>query len=816
MTDKKNKGGGSRPQIDTKALLARVDIVEVIGARVPLAKSGAEYEACCPFHTEKTPSFKVSPAKQFYNCFGCGANGDAIKFLMEHDGLTFVEACRALGADVPDSNAPPAERQPKRAGAAAKASVAADSAGGAEGASHPREGKDDKIAWQFVMPIPDEAPEAPLANRFRGKYSRRWEYRDGEGRLLGYVCRFETSDGGKEIIPLTWCRHPDTGFCSWQWLSFPEPRPLYGLDRLAAKPDATVLLVEGEKCADAAQAELPELVVVSWPGGGKAVGKADWSPLAGRKVMAWADCDAKHERLTPEEKKAGADPLSKPLLPPEKQPGVMAMNKIADQVLALEGARWWDVKIPAPGEKPDGWDIADAIEEGLKGAALADFLRAKENRIERQPAQPGEGPSPPIEASAGESWTARLVRKRGELAICTANIADILLNRPEWEGVLGYDDFEKRTVKLRPPPFFGGETGDWDDSDDTWTSMWLARMFGFTPSSQLVSEAVEAIAKKVFKFNPVQDYLNALKWDEKARLDSWLTKYLGVEASEYSKLAGRFFMIAMIARAMAPGGQFKYCLILEGQQDAGKSKALRILGDPWYGDTDMDLHNKDSMVAIQGKWLYEFPEMDTISRAEASRTKSFLSRQIDEFRPHYGRRIIKCKRQTVFAGSVNEFQYLKDPSGAVRFWPVLCEGEIKHDALSADRDQLFAEAYVRWKAGERYFPTKEQQRDLFSPQQIKRQQEDDLVDVLHDWVYARTANFTAADAMMECLKLDASKMTRDTQTRVGIALRKLGCTRVERRNGMIRYWYKPPEIKEAESKTEPPAQQEWGGDHVPF
>ena len=77
-------------------LLSRIDIVEVIDARVPLKKAGREYEACCPFHGEKTPSFKVSPAKQFYHCFGCGVHGTAVGFLMEFDHLDFVEAIEEL------------------------------------------------------------------------------------------------------------------------------------------------------------------------------------------------------------------------------------------------------------------------------------------------------------------------------------------------------------------------------------------------------------------------------------------------------------------------------------------------------------------------------------------------------------------------------------------------------------------------------------------------------------------------------------------------------------------------------------------------
>ena len=89
---------GSIPKSFIESLLQRVDIVPIISQRVSLKKAGATYKACCPFHDEKTPSFNVNPSKQFYHCFGCGASGDAIKFLMEYDGLSFVEAVESLAA----------------------------------------------------------------------------------------------------------------------------------------------------------------------------------------------------------------------------------------------------------------------------------------------------------------------------------------------------------------------------------------------------------------------------------------------------------------------------------------------------------------------------------------------------------------------------------------------------------------------------------------------------------------------------------------------------------------------------------------------
>jgi DNA primase len=111
---------GRIPPAFIDELLSRVDIVEVIDARVPLKKAGREYEACCPFHGEKTPSFKVSPSKQFYHCFGCGVHGTAIGFLMEFDHLDFVEAIEELakqaGVTVPyeqGQRASPQQQQAK-------------------------------------------------------------------------------------------------------------------------------------------------------------------------------------------------------------------------------------------------------------------------------------------------------------------------------------------------------------------------------------------------------------------------------------------------------------------------------------------------------------------------------------------------------------------------------------------------------------------------------------------------------------------------------------------------------------------------------
>lgn len=820
------RGDGVQDKIDTAALLSKVDIVSVIDRFVPLKKSGAEFEACCPFHTEDTPSFKVNPTKQIFHCFGCGEGGDAIKFVQKYQGLSFVDACKSLGGEDVAEGAAPVRREIER----------------------------DKKAspWTPMLPAPENAPEPPKAHVVRGLPEAVWPYRDTDGRVLGYVYRFRTSNGGKETLPLSWCRQNESGLEKWHWLSFPEPRPLYGLDRLAAKPAATVLLVEGEKCADAAHAELPELAVASWPGGGKAVKKADFSPLYGRKVMLWADCDAKRVPLTKDEKdaltkageEAGLDTAAvkasiaaaqeaKPLLPEPEQPGVKTMAQIAEQLLE-NGCDVWLVRIPAPGEKPDGWDVADAVAEGLTSAALADYIRANVVRlaqacegVEDFPAgDGGHFDPPPAGAGNGDeggwsrSWRRELLKRDGKLIDCRENIYLILRHHPEWRGVLWADEFARKIVKRRPAPwesdaeFVSG--GEWGEDDDLRLGLWLAQQERLIVQSAGNLAASVGWAAREQRCHPVREYLDALVWDGRARLGDWLTDYLGVRKTPYTMLAGRLFLIGMVARIYRPGCPMRAMPILEGQQFRGKSTALRILGGQWFGDTPIDLNNKDAYQLIQGRWLYEIAELDAFNRAESTRIKAFISSQEDRFRAPYDRAPKEWPRQTVFFGTTNQDEYFKDQTGNTRYWPWKVE-EVDHinlDGLAGARDQLFAEAVALYHQGERWHPTREEQQQLFEPEQADREIADPWQSLISRWLRGSMEDRVTVTAIMtDCLKIEAGKMdsARQMSTRVGIAMKRLGWIK-KRETGGDREWYyqRPDAWVGGEGRVE------HGGDHAPF
>lgn len=776
---------------------------------------GGEWSATNPTRSDRhAGSFKVNLRSGAWKDFATGdAGGDPVSlYAYLHcpgdQGRAARELGTAVGVDLPPRGQVLALRPPAAAPVPPVAPVAAPA---------------QRTPWVPLLPVPAHASPVPVAHPVRGRSDRMWLYRDAEGRVLGAVHRFTKSTGGKEIAPVVWARHAENGKEEWRWMHWAAPRPLYGLERLALHRarggKVRVLVVEGEKCADAAHERLGELfAVLSWSGGGSAVGKADWTPVAGDdlEVTLFPDSDAKR---VPVSKVAGAEDsdAERPLLPAEAQPGMRAMEEAA-AILQAQGVASRIVVLPAPGVEPDGWDIADMVAGGADKASLLARIEttrapacapavqqvppptsAAQAPKRKRGAGGGSGGAgrPPARADdgGGPPWHDLLLRRRGEVVSCASNVLLILGNSPEWEGVLSYDEFSMRTIKRRRAPFDDRdpESDEWGDVDDMRTAVWLARTWGMVVTSTTANEAVEMLARD-HGVHPLRDYLRSLAWDGVRRIDTWLIDYLGVPDTPYARLVGRWFLMGMVRRPLQPGLKFDYCLVLEGAQGLRKSSALRVLGGEWFSDTELDLQSKDSLSAIRGKWLHEFGEMGSIARAESTRQKSFLSREVDEFRPVFGRREIRCPRQLVFAGTTNEWEWQKDPTGGRRFWPVEVRDAIDTEGLATVRDQLFAEALAAHRAQERYWPTGEEQRTIFDPEQLKREASDAFVDILEGWVKGQTSPFTLADAVETGLKLDAGRMTRDVMTRAGIALRKVGCRRVERRTSATRFWYEPPSM----------------------
>ncbi len=273
--------------IDFAHIRQTVDIVSVVSKSVALKQKGREWIGICPFHSEKTPSFTVYPTDRGarFHCFGCGSAGDVIDFVAKSSRCDIAEAARILGD------------------------------GSEVVAAHP---PSPPVARYVSSKPPSDAPRPPVMTGAPAYW-----YRDSDGTILGASFRINEPNGKKSFAVLSW-GSMDGAPPKWEWKHWTGAKPLYGLDRLAERPDAPVIVCEGEKAADAAQSLFPGYVAVTWPGGSEAVAKADWTPLAHRYGLIWPDADA---------------------------PGRKAALAVS--------ARWLGGQIIRVDDLPDGFDAAD-------------------------------------------------------------------------------------------------------------------------------------------------------------------------------------------------------------------------------------------------------------------------------------------------------------------------------------------------------------------------------------------------------------------------------------------------------------------------
>jgi predicted P-loop ATPase len=330
---------------------------------------------------------------------------------------------------------------------------------------------------------------------------------------------------------------------------------------------------------------------------------------------------------------------------------------------------------------------------------------------------------------------------------------------------------------LKLPPWSALPQNEWTDQEDRLTAEWLQR-HRILVSVETASQAIQTVATQR-RIHPVRHYLESLKWDGIPRLDNWLSTYLGVEANNYSYAVGSRWILSAVARIYHPGAKADCCLILEGPQGIKKSTALRTLAGEYFTDELADLGSKDAALQIRGVWIVEISELDSLARSEIASIKAFMSRTSDRFRPPFGKRVIECPRQCVFAGTVNHTEYLRDETGARRFWPVLC-GSIDIEALARDRDQLWAEAKQRYSAGEKWWLDTAVLIEIAAEEQAARYQDDPWEEVMAPWLEVRSST-SVSEVLEKCVSKPQAQWTQADKNRVGRCLRALGWERYRER-----------------------------------
>lgn len=433
-------------------------------------------------------------------------------------------------------------------------------------------------------------------------------------------------------------------------------------------------------------------------------------------------------------------------------------------------------------------------------------------------------PPPPRQ----EDWRSRLIYKQTrkgdeEIVHCKANAVTILRNDQAWQDVLAYNELSQAIVCRSVAPWHVDDAPadpdpslPWIDSHGCRVQNWLQRTWSLTVSEQTAYKAAMMVAE-ARPFDPLRDWLLSLEWDGVPRLAGWLTSYLGVEDTAYSRFIGPAFLVGSVARGLWPGCKMDTMLILEGPQGLFKSQAVeRLYGAAFFRETPIDLRSNDRFMALRDCWCREWPELDGYGKADAARVKSFLSPRFDDFRAPYARTMVHVPRRVVFVATVNPPQlgYLVDESGNRRMWPVECGkvGPIDLDGITRDRLQLWAEARTQYALGIKWWPTTPEERRICNQEQDQRMQTEVWTGKVKRYLDAMKpgSEVTVRQVLSECIDVKTADQDQKNSTRVGIALARCGWV-VVRRDGdgaRERYYGRRAEEKPADEDVERAAIQE--------
>jgi Virulence-associated protein E len=315
----------------------------------------------------------------------------------------------------------------------------------------------------------------------------------------------------------------------------------------------------------------------------------------------------------------------------------------------------------------------------------------------------------------------KLVQSKRGLTALFSNLVVLLRHVPELRGVVGFNALKQRPVRLQEWPVFDRHAatnvgGTLTDDDLSRVALHMSQRYGMRLSSEEISAGVMLVAND-WTFDPLADALNALEWDGVPRLSGWLCEFLKADSTgctEYIAAVSRCSLIGAVARALQPGCQHDCVLTLEGAGGAGKSTALRALADSilpgLFTDAVGDLTSAKNVAEhASGRWFIELAELSAVRRAaDVESLKAAISKTDDEFRFPYARHPTSLPRRFVLVASTNSREYLSDSTGALlrRFWPVKVSASeaspIDRDALARVAPQLFAEAVVAYRAGEKW------------------------------------------------------------------------------------------------------------------
>lgn len=357
----------------------------------------------------------------------------------------------------------------------------------------------------------------------------------------------------------------------------------------------------------------------------------------------------------------------------------------------------------------------------------------------------GEEPVEDLE-EVDDSWMIKLARSdNGEVKKLLTNAVLILENDKNIQGIrfneLSGGIEAKGHLPWKRPNIY------WRDADSDQLYGWIADNYGVQFPETHFQKALAIVTNKR-SFNPLKEYIQALPdWDGVERVDSLLIDYLAANDTPYVRAVTRKTLIGAIQRVLRPGCKFDTVLVLDGAPGIGKSTLLRKLGGKWFSDSLSlaDTRDKTAAEKLQGVWIMEIGEMQGTRKADVDVMKGFISRQVDEYRPAYGRMVERRPRTCIICGTTNSTAgFLRDATGNRRFWPVTVNrgGRLSvWDMTEETIRQIWAEALTYEAEGEDSFLDAEMEKEATKAQQnalMYDEREGEVIDYLEtllpeDW-----------------------------------------------------------------------------------
>ena len=354
----------------------------------------------------------------------------------------------------------------------------------------------------------------------------------------------------------------------------------------------------------------------------------------------------------------------------------------------------------------------------------------------------------------------------------------------------------------------------------------IEERFDFDPGEKNILDAAKSLALEN-GFDPVLDYLAACEanWDGKPRLDAFCSTYLGTPDTAFNREVIRVSLIGSVARARVPGIKFDTITVKESKEGTGKSTFIEVLyGEANFSDQSiLDKRDQEVQEQMQGVWGFECAELTGLRRADVDHVKAFASRRVDRARKAYRRVREDCPRRCVLWATTNDHRYLKSQTGNRRFLPISV-GEIALAAVRRDRDQIWAEAAVRFSSGESIYMARAFWAEAEKEQEARRERdpwEDVLANIppqfLHLTDDKQTERVINAEVLQHILKIEPGAQNSSHGRRLASVLTRLGWQKPKgetfrvKEHGVVRGYERPVSAAPVAKKEERDAQNQ-----IPF